>query len=438
MGSRLFRRRVTAAVGIYGAAALGITGTLIAANELGSTLFGLLSIVTMVTGFFQTLFDFTVEEVLVKYGFRYSTQERWGRLQRLFRVAIRLKLLGGLIAALVLVAVAPVADSLFSGHHLAVPFLLAAPIPLLQSPEGVAGAALMLRSRYDLRGLFLLYSMSLRFVALVVGASFGVTQTVIGLLIAQALAIFGIGTAGLVVFRSFPRVQSDPLAEEKREIVAFAFKSSIATGVVSLRGLVSGLLLALVSVPRQVGFFRTAQAPQTAFATLSAPARMVLLAEQTRDWEEGKKENVFRGVRRYTLWAAIGMALVLPPLVWFTPDLISLILGKSFLGASSAARLIFLAAGLQLVVGWSKSFPVSIGRPELRIWTHGVESLVLIPLVLILGAAYGATGAGIATLASSGVFALFWALLYTRIRTASRAAAAVQRLPESESDRATP
>ena len=54
-----------------------------------------------------------------------------------------------------------------------------------------------------------------------------------------------------------------------------------------------------------------------------------------------------------------------------------------------------LAAAIQLVFGWTKSFPVSIGRPALRIWAHGIEMVVLIPLVGVLGARWGATGAGV-------------------------------------------
>jgi O-antigen/teichoic acid export membrane protein len=59
---------------------------------------------------------------------------------------------------------------------------------------------------------------------------------------------------------------------------------------------------------------------------------------------------------------------------------------------------------------------VSIGRPALRIWTHGVELLVLIPLVAVLGAEWGATGAAIAVLASSVAFCLYWTFLFLRIR----------------------
>ena len=64
-------------------------------------------------GFFQTLLDLTVEEALVKYGFGYTTASDWGRLRRLFRAALALKVAGGCSAAVVLVALAPFADQIF-------------------------------------------------------------------------------------------------------------------------------------------------------------------------------------------------------------------------------------------------------------------------------------------------------------------------------------
>ena len=101
----------------------GFLGTLIAARQLGPEGFGLLAIVIVATGFFQSLLDLTAEEALVKYGFDYAAAESWGPLRRLFRQALVVKAAGGIAAGLVLVALAPVADSIFGGTGLTVPFL---------------------------------------------------------------------------------------------------------------------------------------------------------------------------------------------------------------------------------------------------------------------------------------------------------------------------
>src|SRR4029077_16069207 len=193
-------------------------------------------------------------------------------------------------------------------------------------------------------------------------------------------------------------------------------KSTVATGVVALRSTLSPLLLGVVSSPPQVAYFRVAQAPAQGFAALSAPARLVLLTEQTRDWERGTRSAVFAGVRRYSLSAAAGALVAVPILLWLAPGLVRLFFTEKNVGATNALRLIVVAGALQFVFGWTKSFPVSIGRPKLRIWAHGIETIVLIPLVVAFGAAWGATGAAGAVLASTVAFIVVWTVLFVRIR----------------------
>ena len=409
---RLLVRRSVTAVGIYSSVLLGFLGTVLASRELPSVrTFGDYATVVFATGFFQSFFDLTVEEALVKYGFRYVTREDWGRLRRLFASAFRFKLAGSAVGAAALVVFA------FAGpHRLFTPLLLAAGIPLAQSLEGFAAAPLYLRSRYDIRSLFLTWSMSLRLVGIAIGAHYGLTAAIAGVLIAQVIATASIGAVGWYAFHRFPRVESRPLGDDRRDIVSFIVQSSAATGVLSLRGGLAPLLLGAVTGTTQVGLFKVAQSPQTGFQALSAPARMVLLTEQTREWERGRQAAVLRQVRRYSL-AAFGIALVLvPPALVFAPDLIRLINGARYTGATNAARLLIVAAGVQLVVGWTKSFPVTIGRPQLRIWTHGLETIVVLPLVVAFGAAWGATGAALAVLIGMCAFAVVWAAIFVRIR----------------------
>src|SRR5207245_1146153 len=143
-----------------------------------------------------------------------------------------------------------------------------------------------------------------------------------------------------------------------------------------------------------------------------SPARLILLTEQTRDWERGTRGAVFAGIRRYMQLGAVLVVIVLPPMLVFTPEIARFVFTSKIGGAIDAMRLVIAAGALRLVYGWTKSFPVSIGRPGLRIWTHGLETIVLIPLVGILGSKWGATGAAGAVLASSAVFCAFWTVLY--------------------------
>jgi O-antigen/teichoic acid export membrane protein len=415
MPSRLVWRRSATAVGVYASTALGVLGSLVAANILGPFDFGRLALVLATTALFQLLLDMTSEEALVKYGFRYSERGEWGKFRRLLRLALALKTGGGVVAGLAVLALAPAAGWLFGTDGLVVPLLLAALLPVIQSGEGIAAAALVLRGRYDLRAWFLTVGMALRLVAITVAAPYGVTETVVALIVAQAATTAAIAVAGLAAVRRFPRAVTEPLGNDRREIVRFVLQSSVGTGLVSLRGWIAPLLLGVVAGVRQVGLFRAAQAPQQGLAALSSPVRLILLTEQTRDWERGRPEAVLAGIRRYVLGASALMAVAVVPLWLLMPTLIELVL-PDYTAATDAARIIMLAGALQLVFGWTKSFPVSIGRPNLRIVALGVETIVLVPLVLVLGAGWGATGGAGAVLASSVAFGAVWTAIVLRLR----------------------
>jgi O-antigen/teichoic acid export membrane protein len=416
MSTRLLRRRAITALGTYGGVVLGVLGTLVAARQLGRHEFGLYVVVLSSAGFFQILLDLTVEEAMVKYGFRYQTSGRFGRLRRLYRRALEVKCLGALVAGGALAVLAPFADSIFGDHGLTTPMLIAALLPIMSVPEALAGAAIVLTGRYDVRGIFLFLTPAFRLAGIGIGAHFGVDEAVLGLLLGQTAASLAVGAAGLVVFRGFPAAEHEPLREDRREILRFVIQSSIATGILSLRTTIAPALLGIVTNTVQAGYFRVAQGPQTGLSALTTPARLILLTEQTRDWEAGSTEAVFSGVRRFSL-GALGLMIVLtPPLYVFLPDLVRIFYGSQYSPASNAARLMLLAGAIQLVVAWTKSFPVSIGRPGLRILTHGIETLVLIPLVLVFGLEWGVTGAAAAALVATGVFTAVWIVALVRIR----------------------
>jgi len=416
MAGPLLRRRAAAAAGTYASIALGFLGTVVAARMFSTQVLGLYAIVIASTGFFQALLDLTIEEALIKFGFRYIQREDWGRLRRLFRRTVVFKLAGAVLGAIALLVLALFAEPIFGHEQLRLPLALAALIPLLQSPEGISAVPLMLRGRYDLRGAFLALSMALRLAAIAAGASFGLAWTVAAIVVAQAAASLAIGLAGLAAFRRFPRADPRPLGEDAREIVRFVLQSSGATGAVSLRSTLTPLVLGIASTATQVGYFRVAQSPQQGFNAVSAPIRMVLLTEQTRDWERGHRERVFAGIRRYMLLAVLGALVLVPPLLALMPDVIRIVFEPKNLGAVTAARIVVLAGAVQFVVGWSKSFAVTSGRPQLRIWTHGLETVVLLPLAIVLGWRWGAAGAAGAVLASSVAFAIAWLVLLARIR----------------------
>lgn len=401
---------------IYVAVACGIAGTVVAARVLGLEGFGVFATALAAVGFFQVLLDLTVEESLTKYGFRYVAGQDWGRLRRLFRQMLLLKIAGGALATLILVALAPVADDVFGTTGVQQALLAAALLPFVQSSENVAATVLLLHSRYDLRGVYQAGTAALRLIAIVVAAPLGVTEALLAIVIAQALATAAISVVGVVALRRFPAAPSRELGEDVPGIRSFVVQSSLATGVISLRTTLVPLVLGVVSGTLQVGLFRIAQTPQTGLAAASSPARLVLMTEQTRDWEKGERTQILAGLRAYSTWAGALMLVAVPAFFVAMPWLVRLVFGDEYEDATTAARIVLLAAAVHFVIGWTKSLPVTIGRPRLRIVTHGLETLVAIPLVAVLGAEWGATGAAVAVLCSTLVFAAAWLVVVVRLR----------------------
>jgi O-antigen/teichoic acid export membrane protein len=421
MGSSLLRRRVATAAGVYGSAILGFAATVVAARELAKEDFARFALVFATTGLLQLFVDLTIDEVVVKYGNRYAARADWPRFHRLLRVGLAVKLTGGAAGTLAVAGAAALAPWIWRTGGLQGALLIASLVPLVQQPEGMAGAVLTLAGRYDLRGALLAFGMALRLAAIAAGARAGLLATFAAIVLAQVVSTATAGAVGLAVLRRYPRAAPAPLGDDRAAVRAFTVQSTIASGLLSLRFSLPTVLVGVVADARAVAGFRAAQAPQTAFQTLSAPARLVLLAEQTRAVEHGRPERAFALLHRY-IGTTAALALVVAPPAWvFMPALVRLVYGARYVPAVGAFRVMLLAAALQLVFGWTRTFPVSIGRVGLRTAGQLVEVATLVPAVLALGALYGATGAAGGVLAAAVALGAFWTLGLLRLHHAEAA-----------------
>jgi O-antigen/teichoic acid export membrane protein len=417
MASRALRRRSTTAVGVYAATVLGV-GTTIAATRILGGSYAEFAIVFAIVGFFQMLLDLTVDEALIKYGFRYVTGADWGRLRRLFELALAFKVVGGVLALVVIAALAPFSDKIW-GTNLAAPLLVGAFVPLAQATETIAGCALILRDRYHVRAWFYTVSMAARLVGTSIGATHGVTGAMVGLLAGQVVASAAITFTGWTSLRAFPLGASRALGDDRRDLRKFVISSTAATSLTSARGTLGTWLIGAIAPVSQAAYFRNAQAPLTGFAAISSPARLMLLAEQTADYERGHRDRVRRLLRRYILYSALLMCIAVPVTWFLMPWAMGLAYGHEYrVHATQAGRVIVLVGALQFISGFSKTLPISIGRPNLRVVSHGIEVAVFVPLLVVFGKLWGATGGAVAMLVSTGVFCVVWVVILFRIRDA--------------------
>ena len=119
---------------------------------------------------------------------RYAAREDWGRFRRLFEIGLAVKMAGGAAGSLAIVGAAFLAPHIWKTHGLRDALLIASLIPLIQQPEGMAGAVLLVRNRYDLRGVLLFWSMLLRLAAIAIGARHGLLWLFTAIVVAQAVS----------------------------------------------------------------------------------------------------------------------------------------------------------------------------------------------------------------------------------------------------------
>ena len=195
----------------------------------------------------------------MKYGFRFVTREEWGLLRG--SSAAR----SGSRSSARRSAGSRCSCSRRSRRpRMTSALIVASLIPLGQSLEGLAGSALYLRNRYDIRAGFLTWSMALRLVGVAIGAQYGLVEAVAGVLVAQVIATASVGVVGRLAFRSLParrRGQARRAAArdlhlrravergDRRPLVARRARAAAARGRHDAR--------------RRSGIFKIAQAPQS-------------------------------------------------------------------------------------------------------------------------------------------------------------------------------
>lgn len=414
--ARRLGRLASLGAGVYAAAAFGVVGSIVAARVLGPRDFGLFALALATVAFVQGLLDLTVEEATITFGVGFAGREEWARLRRLFAVALRLRLVGALLAAAIVAALSLGAERVFDAEGIALPMLVAALIPVVQVADTMS-AAVVVRRRYDIRGGLLALAAGLRLAGIAAGVRFGVTGAIAGALAGQALGTAVTALVGRAALARYPSAPAEGLGPARAgELRRFVVQASIGSSLVAARTWLAPLVVGAVAGPVQAGFLRAAQTSDQALASLSAPARLVILGEHADAWERGDRAAVLRGIRRYMSVAGCLMLLSIPPAIIFTDELVRLVFGDPFDPAADAVRIALGAAALQFVFGWSKPFAASIRRPGIRTAIAAVEVAVLVCLVLLFAREHGAAGGAAALLASSAVACAAWTGVLLRLR----------------------
>ena len=265
----------------------------------GSSEFGLYATVMAAAGFFQTLLDLTVEESADEVRLPLRRGRGLGAAAAAVRARARVKLAGGVLAVLALVALAPLADTIFDADGLRTPLLVASLAAARAGPRerrlhrapparplrparrassrsrwgcGCSAIADRRAVRRDRDGR-------------ADRASRRSSTT------ARRRAL------GWLAFRRFPAARAGAARRgPPRDPLASCSSSSVGDGARSRSARRSRRSCSASSPARpQVGLFRSRRRRRPASPPPASPVRLILLTEQTRDWERGARRRGARG-----------------------------------------------------------------------------------------------------------------------------------------------
>jgi O-antigen/teichoic acid export membrane protein len=406
------------AIGSWIAGALSIVGTLIAARALGPADYGAVFLAISVVTSISILLDVTFEEATVFHGNRALASGDLGGLRSLLAISLRADIAIGVVVTTAIVALAaPLAEIASAGDFDPSLIRIVALSVVVTTADSTAYAALSLARRPDLRARGMAVTSAFRLLGVAVAVQVGGAEAV------AASYVLG-GAAGSVylgrlawraAWREWRSASApSPAPATTRELVRYAFHTSLTTTVQAVSGTLVPVLLARAAGPAAVGIFRVGMLPVIVAQNLSGPVRLAMFPEQARLVAEGRTAEIRRATRGYTL-IAFGLGSVGAVVGWLAiPWLIPLLYGSQFDAAVTPARILLIAAVSRFALGWRKSMLAAIGRPEIRTRLVMVNFVVVISLMLLI-ADQGPEGAAIAVSSGTVASGLAWLFVAPRV-----------------------
>lgn len=380
---------------------------IILARVLGLELFGILTLVVAYVKIINSLLDFRVWESVMKYVGEFIEKNESEHALSMIKFSYIVDALTGIIAFLVSILLANVANDMFikspDGFELVLIFSFSL---ILATVNSTSGALFIVFNKFKtivfLKLLGSIFKLGSVLIALYLG--YGIK----GVLFAYvALSLFDFILNQIVVHKilkdrgldSWLWARVGLLSHRMREIIWFLVNTSFnATLTIANEGKIAVLILGYFFGGGAAGLYRVARSVIKVIGRITDPLYEAifpkLVSFSTLNLYERLIEMIKFSVKNLFKFIVPVLIIVLV----FTEQLISLIFGEQYITAANTMRILAVAVLFAGSTFWFTPLLLAIGRPGLRTVVSTFKILTYVALLLVLVPKYSYLGAGIAYL----------------------------------------
>lgn len=405
--SRSIVRRIYGGLGFVvggkaGAGLISLAYMAIATRMLGPNDYGVL---VLLHGFVMTvcgIVAFPAWQGILRYGTHAMAQDDGHRLVRLLRFGALLELSAGALAIAAIIVLAPVFGPRLGWssdvQHFATLYAFAA----LGSVRSTPAAYLQLINRFDLVGAHNLVAPLVRLAGatLVLLLGGGLLGFIIAWLIAAIAEWASLWALGYYfALRDLGKILHKPeegnVRAENVGIWRFMFASNADVTLAELTGRIAPLMVGWFLSPTAAGLFAVAQ---RATVIIAQPAQILgnsSYAELSRLVAGRQGGHMLRKTLLKVIAIALAAAVpVFALLAIFSQPLIELMAGPAFSSARGVMLWLVCARIIALIGPPCSSALSALGKPGLSVMSNLGSSLLFLPLLPLMMAEWGLTGAG--------------------------------------------
>jgi O-antigen/teichoic acid export membrane protein len=375
-------------------------------HQLGLRAFGTYSLVIAFVTLVQQFIDVRVEAATITFGVR-ALKENPRAAAGVIQWSYLVDLGTGVAGFVIVAALAPfVGPSLIGADGTAMILIFGVTL-LTSTVDGTSGAALRLFDRYPL----ILWNAILReilrvtFVAIAVFGFDGLLPVFVALLAhdiagAVSLTVFAARAFRRRIGRPLLHPALDAIRDIRRDMLRMVLHTNVAAYGRMAQTQLPPLILGWFLGPLEVGLYKIGTAAGLAVGRLTDPVLKTILPRLSRLWNDGKRDELVRLLRRVTAISVPILLLAVGVLALLRVPVLELLGGPE---ARAAGTVLVLAAAAQALAGmvfWAGPLLLAAGEAARTARIQLVGLAVQIPAAVVLARAFGAEGAVIALLAS--------------------------------------